>query len=164
MHTYRLVAALLVALAPCASLAQDHPTSAPPGADTPSLDPALVTIRREAAALGHILESDLARDFLATAQHLPAIEPRTLYRDPKTQDAVTEEKWTSLPADEQARFKKRICDPSFYYTTGYGSPTIYARPLDILAASHLTSLRGLKVMDFGYGMIGQERNRDLSGP
>ncbi len=48
-------------------------------------------------------------------------------------------------------------DESFYYTTKYGSPLAYTRPLDLLGQSGLEDVSGRKVLDFGYGTVGHLR-------
>ncbi len=138
------------------------PSAAAPQApaERPLFVPLLV---RQAEAVAAVVESDLARAFLAKAVELPEIEPRTILRDPASRDAFTEEQAAKLPEDQQARLRPREYGSSFYYTTGYGSPMIYARPLDILAKHGVDSLAGKRVLDFGYGMIGQERMFALMG-
>ena len=57
--------------------------------------------------------------------------------------------------------------PQFYYYTGYGSPLIYARPLDLVAQragwSASDGLKGKRILDFGYGLIGHLRLLALRG-
>jgi hypothetical protein len=52
---------------------------------------------------------------------------------------------------------RRTLDETFYYTTRYGSPLAYARPLEILAQAGLADVRGKRIADFGYGTIGHLR-------
>jgi SAM-dependent methyltransferase len=48
-------------------------------------------------------------------------------------------------------------DESFYYTTKYGSPLAYVRPLDLIGQSGVEDVSTWKVLDFGYGTIGHLR-------
>jgi hypothetical protein len=132
------------------------------GQEKPAAPFVPVLVKQAEAVRPHV-ESDLARAFLATASELPEIEPRTILRDPETKQVFTQEQAAGLAEERRAKLKSRAYDARFYYTTGYGSPMIYARPLDILAKHGVGSLRGVKVMDFGYGMIGQERMMALLG-
>jgi hypothetical protein len=47
--------------------------------------------------------------------------------------------------------------------TGYGSPLAYARVVDLLSQSGVTTLEGWKLLDFGYGTIGHLRLLGLMG-
>ena len=61
-------------------------------------------------------------------------------------------------AAEQEGLTKRDCPPEFYFTTGYGTPLMYARPLDLWAdRAGVGKLGGHRICDFGYGMIGHAR-------
>src|SRR3954462_11304072 len=133
MRTIHATLAVLVCLGFAAlAPAQDAPK---PVAPAPAAEPAtkaettVADITREGKAAGEIVETDLARAFLAAAEQLPSIEPRTFSRDPKTRKAYTEAQFAALSEEKRAPLKKRAYDTRFYYTTGYGSPTIYARPL-----------------------------------
>ncbi|MEX2218974.1 MAG: hypothetical protein WD749_09460 [Phycisphaerales bacterium] len=174
-HPMRTVPSLLV-LVSCTTLAAAQEPAKPPQPIAPATPPPtqsparpaaearfLDELTREAAAIRPIVETDLARAFLDTAAQLPEIEPRTLHRNAKTREALTEDQFNALPEERRAGFTKRTYDSRFYYTTGYGSPTIYARPIDVLAKHGLASLKNKKVMDFGYGMIGQGRMMALLG-
>ena len=48
-------------------------------------------------------------------------------------------------------------DETFYYTTKYGSPLAYSRPIDLLGQAGLEDVSGRKVLDFGYGTVGHLR-------
>ncbi len=45
----------------------------------------------------------------------------------------------------------------YYYTTRYGTPLAYARPMQVLAQSGFKSLAGARMFDYGYGTIGHLR-------
>jgi SAM-dependent methyltransferase len=114
-------------------------------------------LQTEAAALKLLVSSRLARDFLDSTPRLPAIAPRALYADKTKQNYFTETQVQSL-ADEERRALERVpVDETFYYTTKYGSPLAYSRPLDLLGKAGLESVAGRKILDFGYGTIGHLR-------
>ncbi|MEY3022209.1 MAG: hypothetical protein RIS86_1407, partial [Planctomycetota bacterium] len=60
----------------------------------------------------------------------------------------------ALPEAEKASLTPREYSPQFYYETGYGSPLVYARLLD-LAAPHMRAVERPRLLDFGFGPIGQ---------
>jgi hypothetical protein len=134
-----------------------------PVAKAPKAPPYLDELKTEAEALNSIVESPLAKAFLATAPELAPSAPRLILRDPQTKEVFTPGDAQNLVEPQKSRLRSKIYDTRFFYTTGYGSPAIYARPLDILAAHGLDTLKGKRVMDFGYGMIGQERMMALLG-
>jgi hypothetical protein len=140
--------------------APEQPAQSAEASESKPFVPELV---RQAAAVSPLVESELARGFLATAGQLPEIEPRAILSDPETREAFTPEQAAALTRERREKLRERTRDARFYYTTGYGSPMIYARPLDILARHGVGSLSGRKIMDFGYGMIGQERMFALLG-
>lgn len=90
-------------------------------------------IRADATRLRPLVASELARRFVDAASRLPAVGPRRVQVDGKS----------------------RVVDEEYYYTTRYGSPLAYARPLDLLAQAGLDQVGGRRVVDFGYGGIGQ---------
>jgi SAM-dependent methyltransferase len=126
----------------------------PPRADEPT---GVARIRHDAEALRPLVSSALARDFLAAVADLPAIAPRTLYRDPERRAVLTEEAAARLGPEARRALEPLPVDESFYYETKYGSPLAYARPLEVLGRAGVADAAGLKVLDFGYGTIGHLR-------
>jgi hypothetical protein len=114
------------------------------------------------AALAPLVESELARAFLNAAPSLPPVS-RMLYREPETRQTITAEERAALPEEDQEKFVERPIASRFFYCTSYGTPLIYARPLDVLSRHGIQTLKGCKVMDFGYGMIGQGRIMAMLG-
>ena len=55
---------------------------------------------------------------------------------------------------DRASLTPREYPPRFYYETGYGSPLVYVRLLD-LAAPYMRTVERPKLLDFGFGSIGQ---------
>jgi SAM-dependent methyltransferase len=112
-------------------------------------------LRREAKVLEPLVESRLAHDFLTATADLPAIAPRTIYLDEARRTYFTETEAHALSPESRRTLARVPVDEPFYYTAKYGSPLAYVRPLDLLGRSGLESVAGRKVLDFGYGTIGQ---------
>jgi hypothetical protein len=62
-----------------------------------------------------------------------------------------------LPEDVRAKLVTREIDEEYYYTTRYGTPLAYARPLELLARAGFNSVAGRRIADYGYGTIGHLR-------
>lgn len=136
-----------------------QPTAASPAATTVEPAPSpLEVLRREAGALASLVKSDSAKAMLQAVANLPTIKTRVIYRDRARGLAISQAEYDKLSASEQGQFTRRECDERFYYTTGYGSPLVYARVIDLAASRfQLKPIGGLKILDFGYGSIGQLR-------
>jgi hypothetical protein len=104
-----------------------------------------------------LVESRLARSFLEATADLPAVASRVLYRDEAQGLFFTEAERRDLDLARQDKLKPFPVDESFYFTTKYGSPLAYARPLELLGRAGVADAEGLKVLDFGYGTIGHLR-------
>lgn len=145
------LASCLVALAGPPALGQAPPAPAP-------AEPAPVAItaklRTESAALAPIVTAPLAKEFLAATAELAEPGPRTVYRNRDRTAAASKREFDAMPPERQAEFAPREYPPSFYYETGYGSPLVFVRLLD-LAAPHAKLGERPKLLDFGYGSIGQ---------
>jgi SAM-dependent methyltransferase len=124
------------------------------GVDAPA---GVARIRREAEALRPLVTSELAREFLRATADLPAVSPRTLYRDARRGSYLAEPEVTPLGAERRRALVPLTLDESFYYYTKYGSPLAYARPLELLARAGVHDVAGRKVLDFGYGTVGHLR-------
>jgi hypothetical protein len=120
----------------------------------------LAQIRREAEAVRPIVKSGLARAFLDATAELPAVAARTLYRDAEKKTVITSSAADRLEPDARKALTPMPVDETYYYTTKYGTPLAYARPLDLLG---LDGVEGLKILDFGYGTIGHLRLLALLG-
>ncbi|MBL8991365.1 MAG: hypothetical protein JNJ48_07275 [Phycisphaerae bacterium] len=124
-------------------------------------------LQNDARAAGALVTTALARAFVAAADGLPTVEPRSLYQHPATRAWLTPEQAAALPESERAALKPRVLDEEFYYTTRYGSPLAYARAIDLIGArepwSRRTDLRGTRVMDFGCGGMGPVRLLAMMG-
>jgi SAM-dependent methyltransferase len=111
-------------------------------------------IRSDAEGLRPLVSSALARDILGATADLPAIAPRTLYRDPRKGSYLTESASARLGDEARAALVPVAVDETLYYNTKYGSPLAYARPLEVLGQAGVADAAGLKVLDFGYGTVG----------
>lgn len=156
--------ALFIPAVACAQPAGTQPAPSQqggaPASDAPGVVPQML---REAAALAPLLESDLSRAFLSRVSSLPEPTARTIWRSREKGTAHSQAQYEALPEAEQAGLVSREFPPGFTYTTAYGSPLVYARVLDLAARYGLASLADTKVLDFGYGSIGQLRLMALMG-
>jgi SAM-dependent methyltransferase len=125
--------------------------------DPPAGESATAILRREAEALEPLVSSKLAKEFLKATPSLPAISPRKLFLDEARKTYLTESAAGSLGEVEKRALRPIPVDESFYYTTKYGSPLAYSRPIDLLGQAGLEDVSGRKVLDFGYGTVGHLR-------
>jgi SAM-dependent methyltransferase len=114
-------------------------------------------LRREARVLEPLVASPLARSFLRATPGLPSIAPRRLFLDETTRTYLTDAEAAAIGDEKRRSLKPVPVDEEFYYTTKYGSPLAYARAIDLLGQAGLEDVSGRKVLDFGYGTIGQLR-------
>jgi SAM-dependent methyltransferase len=119
--------------------------------------PGVALLRREAKALEPLVASRLARDFLDVTTELPPIAPRVIFADLPKRAFYTEAEARSLSDDARKSLARIPVDETFYYTTKYGSPLAYARPIDLLGETGVDGVAGRKILDFGHGSIGQLR-------
>lgn len=131
-----------------------EPAAAPASADGKAVVERLVA---EAETLAPLVESAAARAFLAATRELPVVETRVVYRKPGA--AISEAAWGKLTEEERAAYTPRPCTPEFYFYTGYGSPLVYARVVELMARHSAGGggFSGKRVLDFGYGTIGHLR-------
>lgn len=112
----------------------------------------------EAEALSPLVTSDLALSFLAAVPSLPRIEtPRTVYVKKEPRELISEAEYLKKDSAARAAFEKRELDEGFYYYTRYGTPLAFVRALDLLGQAGLKSFEGARMVDFGFGSIGQLR-------
>jgi SAM-dependent methyltransferase len=118
---------------------------------------ATATLRQEARTLERLVTSPFAKEFLRATAALPSISPRKLYFDETKKAYVNGKAYAALDEPARKGFKPFPVDESFYYTTKYGSPLAYARPLDLLGMPSLDRASSLRILDFGYGTAGHLR-------
>ena len=114
--------------------------------DVPILD----RLKAEATALESFVETPLAKTFLNAVPSLPSPGKRTVFQDTDSKKYFAEQ-------DADGKRKPVVLDERSYYDTKYGTPLAYARAIDLLGGAGLTSFRGKKFLDFGYGGIGPLR-------
>jgi hypothetical protein len=135
---------------------RDAPPPAPEGS-------AAARLREEADALKPLVSSSLAREFLELAVWLPSPSPRTLYRDEARKTYYHEAAAAALPETVRHRLANKSYDDVFYYYTQYGTPLAYSRPLELLGPHFPRGVSGRRILDFGYGGIGQLRLLAMQG-
>lgn len=140
---------------PASGSAESSVSPGPPGTPHPKL--AVERMIADAERLMPTVKSDPAKLFLARAGTLPKIAPRTIYRTADKTRAFTEAEAAALPEADRSALLKLVADEELYYTTTYGSPLSYSRPLDILFSKGISVPPGGKLLDFGYGYIGHLR-------
>ncbi|MCB9853281.1 MAG: hypothetical protein H6819_09320 [Phycisphaerales bacterium] len=145
-----MIRVLTVLLSIVAVAFADEPPEAKPAAS------GIDVIRKEANDLSPLFETPVARRFLAAAERLPHVEPRTIYGGPDRQ-YLSKTAWEKLPAEKRGGFREITIDESRYYNTLYGTPLFYVRVMELLGEHGVKSLEGKKLLDFGYGTIGHLR-------
>jgi SAM-dependent methyltransferase len=142
----------------------DHPPPPPPNTPAAELK-GLDALRRDAAMLKAVAaRTALASEFLDATRTLPDFGTRIIYRNRATNEALSEQEFGDRPENEREGFEKREYDSTFYYSTGYGSPLVYGRVLDVIGTlTGWESLAGKHIADFGYGTIGHLRLMAANG-
>jgi hypothetical protein len=120
-------------------------------------------IAADADRLGWLASTPLSREFLTQAKRLTDEPNRKLYQHKTTKAWLRESQWKQLAKAEMDHYALAELDSDDYYQTKYGSPLTYLPAMEILGRAGLTNFKGKRVMDFGYGMIGQLRIWSLMG-
>jgi len=126
-------------------------------AESPAEPTGVAQLRRQAEALVALVQSPLAKSFLRAASDLPAVPPRTLYRDAATATYYSQTEAERLSEGRRQKLTPIPLDESFYYNTKYGSPLAYVRPLELLGQAGTMDAAEIRVLDFGYGTVGHLR-------
>jgi hypothetical protein len=131
----------------------------PAGAQAVDVVPGVTgQMRSEAAAMMPLVSSALAGGFLAAIGCLPRIEaPRVVFYDKAKGAALSAAQAATMTAEQLQGYERRELDETFYYSTRYGTPVAFVRPLEILGQAGLKTAAGKKLVDFGFGSIGQLR-------
>lgn len=132
-------------------------------ATRPGPSPVLTKLRSEAAAVRPLVTTQVAREFLSATEWLPAAAPRVLLRTADKTRYYSETEAAGLPEGERAALQRFNASEEFYYTTKYGTPLAYVRPVELLGLAGMTGFQGRKVLDFGYGTVGHLRLFALQG-
>jgi hypothetical protein len=162
-----IVLPLLALLAACATDAP--PGRAPASTATPprdmrdarAPDVARTAIQQqlvnEANALMPMAASELGKRFLRATESLPAVAPRTAFRDDNTREFFSATEAAALPEERRKKLATVELDEYRYYYTKYGTPLAYLRAVDLAAAQGMNDVKGARILDFGYGAIGHLR-------
>lgn len=136
---------LLAFVAGCASTSEPAPTtsSALPPADVD--DGPRARVLEEARAVRPLVDTAV-HPFLDAAAALPSPSPRFIACTDKRAGPC----WLAHPGEAGAE----EFGAEYFFTTRYGSPISYARPLTVLAAQGFAPVKGQKILDFGYGYLG----------
>lgn len=163
--TATLIMVLMISLAGCGTVRSLYaPVERNPSAVNPTnalqetaATPVLQRLANEAEALRPLAQSALTRRFLDATRALPAVPPRTVYLNEVTREYFSPAVKADLPAPTQAKLTEVQLDEYRYYYTKYGSPLAYLRVLDLAASHGISDVAGKRILDFGYGGIGQLR-------
>ncbi|MEW5739447.1 MAG: hypothetical protein AB1938_11000 [Myxococcota bacterium] len=120
--------------------------AASPDAGTPPS--ALQEIQRLAKKLEPTVKSPWVKKWLGAAQELPPVAPRKFWC---TKDKS--ECWAQKPQRETRELVERTADEEYFYAR-VADPLGYTRAFELLAAAGFQP-KGKKVLDLGYGNIGQ---------
>lgn len=156
----RLAAAC--ALSVGVSATAQTPAAQPPASQTPATEtPAeplrgVEALKAEAERLRDQVRSDIARAVLDEVARLPRIEPRPMFADRQARRYYAPKSVEGMTEEQKTRLEPFDADENLYYVTKYGSPLAYIRALDLIG-SELPTLRGTRVLDYGYGTIGHLR-------
>ena len=116
----------------------------------------VAALQKEATALQPLVHTGWVKDFLGGTVGLPSIPTRKLFHDEASRHYYTEEEAARLSGAERYGLDSMEVDEEYYYNTRYGTPLAYARPLDLMGGEGFTP-SGRRILDFGYGGIGQLR-------
>jgi hypothetical protein len=145
---------LFAALVHSGARASEPPKAEPQGREL---------LRKEAAAVQPIVITRLGREFLAGVTDLPAIEPRIVFRDETTREYYSPRQAAAMDSESRAKLAEKELDETFYYNTKYGTPLAYVRAFDLVANARLEDVAGKRILDFGYGGVGQLRLLAMMG-
>jgi SAM-dependent methyltransferase len=128
---------------------------------TPAPPSGLTALRAEAGRLEPHVRAAWVKQFLRATGELTPVPARVFYRTADRTRALPEQDALALPEAERAALQRIEVDEEAYYSR-ISTPLAYARPLDILAEAGFAP-RGRKLVDFGYGNVGQLKLLALLG-
>jgi hypothetical protein len=138
-----------------------------PAAEAPA-PPTTEQMIQQASSIAPRTGSAFAKALLSGYGCLPSIKTRSVYFNRDTRTALSDAEATKMTADQLTGFAPRNIDEQYYYFTRYGTPVAFVRPVEILGKTGVKGPDGLKLVDFGFGSIGQLRalasmGADVSG-
>ncbi|MBK7864513.1 MAG: hypothetical protein IPJ65_39120 [Archangiaceae bacterium] len=116
--------------------------------------PALEQMKAGAKAYAPQVETPWVKRWMSAVVALPHQPKQVLYRTEDKKTAYTAAQAAKLPEPERAKLQKRETDDDYYYGR-ITLPLGYARAFDVLAKETGFDPKGKRVLDFGYGNIGQ---------
>ncbi|MCZ6834846.1 MAG: hypothetical protein O7G85_03650, partial [Planctomycetota bacterium] len=119
-------------------------------------DEAIAKLNQQGHSIRPLVESNAVKTLLDQVRSLPSITPRTLWfrRDPRS--ALLPVEYDRLDEDERSTYREMVFDTTRYYETFYGTPIAAMRALDVAAdQGSIDSFQGRRILDIGYGSIGQ---------
>jgi SAM-dependent methyltransferase len=125
-----------------------------PAAEPPKTPPTEQMMQESAKYWFHTT-TPFAQTVLKGYGCLQPIAPMVVYYNKETRSALSEADAKKKTEAELAGYTKKDIDTEFYYFTRYGTPVAFVRPMEILGKAGVTSPDGLKMVDFGFGSIGQ---------
>jgi hypothetical protein len=123
----------------------------------------VLLLRREAGLLRSTLKTPDAHRFVIQTNYLPVIDEVTVYVRNEPRSYLTPAQYEALPEDQRADYVETKYDDYFFYYTRYGSPLAYVRAIDLVAQQWGSAqggpetFRDKKIVDFGFGGLGQLR-------
>lgn len=114
----------------------------------------------EAERVAEIVTQPAVLEWLAKAEELPEVEGQTLFIGPRTEGGfdrlvLTPGQAIKVSEEELAQCKPVEYGPGRYYATNYGSPIAYAGALACAAEAGIESFKFKRILDIGYGQLGQ---------
>jgi hypothetical protein len=116
--------------------------------------PVLELMKAEEQAYSPLVATSWVKQWMRAVASLPGQGARVLYRTEDKKQAFTEEAAAKLPDGVRLKLQKRDADDDFYYGR-ITEPLGYARAFEVLARKAAFEPEGKRVLDFGYGNIGQ---------
>ena len=112
---------------------------------------------KEAAAMAEQAPSAFAQGLLKGYSCLQPGKPMAVYYNKDTRSALSEAQAAGMTEEQLKGYAKRDIDDAYFYFTRYGTPVAFVRPVEILGQAGVKGPEGLKLVDFGFGSIGQLR-------
>lgn len=114
----------------------------------------------EAEKVAGIMTQPAVLEWLSKAEELPEVEGQTLFIGPRTEGGfdrlvLTPGQALKVSEEELAECRAVEYGPGRYYATNYGSPIAYAGALACAAEAGIESFRFKRILDIGYGQLGQ---------
>jgi hypothetical protein len=122
-------------------------------------DAALDELVLEAERLQPLVRTDAGRELLEAVGYLTPAREAVVYRAPGgyLAAAYTQAEYDELPEAQRTGLSALPVDTRTWYHTFYGSPLAALRALDLAAEHGIDSWAGKRVLDFGFGSVGQLR-------